>query len=461
MERIELIEKISQLLLQGKCDLFVGSGVSIPSNVPSWVDVLESAVKGLNIKLDVNDDLPLISQYVVNNNSGNRNIINGLIFENFSKDFHLNSYHTALANIKFSTIWTTNYDCLLESTYKNKYDCCVKSNDMDMSKPQKSCDIEIIKIHGCIKDGDMGQLVFTQDDYDNFAYKKPVITQRLRDTLLKKSMFFIGYGYRDPNIRNVMLEAMKLSHTNLREHFIILYNPIINENIEEEATIQKKIRFDLWVKELNRLGIREHVISENKELTDILNEISLKIREKTVYFTGSHQNDESKYAIQIAEGLAEDDGAIYISGQSAGIGSKSFSSFMTKIIENKKDINARVKIYPNPYFANPRYANDPMLLLQLKQARSTLMCSTRLVVLFAGGMGTQAEIEVAKDCGCQILPIIEFENDYYSEPIKYALEIESNNNMLKNKFPQYWSCLLNKNITPMELVFAAIKGLLE
>ena len=75
MKKDRFIEEVSKKVLAGNCDLFVGSGISRESKMPSWEELLEPLAEELDIKLTKEDELPMIAQYVVNNNSGNKNII--------------------------------------------------------------------------------------------------------------------------------------------------------------------------------------------------------------------------------------------------------------------------------------------------------------------------------------------------------------------------------------------------
>ena len=75
-------------------------------------------------------------------------------------------------------------------------------------------------------------------------------------------------------------------------------------------------------------------------------------------------------------------------GQSEGVGHEALSAFMEYTIEKKRDINQRIRIYPNPYAVSPEFSSDRTLIPALKQARTPLMINTTFIVLFPGGLGT-------------------------------------------------------------------------
>ena len=59
---------------------------------------------------------------------------------------------------------------------------------------------------------------------------------------------------------------------------------------------------------------------------------------------------------------------------------------------------------------------------ELKKYRTNLLNSTNVAVIFNGGKGTEAEVEVAINRNCNIIPVIENYNDRDSEVIKKILK---------------------------------------
>ena len=68
MQKERFIEEVSKKILAEKCDLFVGSGISSESHMLSWEELLRPLAEGMGISLTKEDDLPMIAQYIVNNN---------------------------------------------------------------------------------------------------------------------------------------------------------------------------------------------------------------------------------------------------------------------------------------------------------------------------------------------------------------------------------------------------------
>lgn len=460
MKKELFINIISEKINTGKCELFVGSGISRPSNVPSWKTLLAPLADNIGIELDDEDDLPMIAQYIVNCNSGNKNCIFNRLEECFDKrEPELNEYHYALSNIRVNRVWTTNYDLLLERCFSDRKPNPINCNT-DLQKNKLNRRMEIIKIHGSI-DGNWDDIVLTQNDYDEVLYKKTALTQKLEDSFINSSFLFLGYGYRDPDIRNLMIAAARKSESaHSLDHYIILTNITRKKNESKEEFAKRKRLFELWIKELNRIGIQELLIDTHEELLEILKEIALRSRGKSIFVSGSHEAEPSKEYSEYGKRLAKLDDVIMINGQNQGIGIRVVNGFMETAVELKKELEDIIKFYPNPYAANPNFANDKSLLGWLKHARESLFVNTQLFVVFAGGIGTRAEYEVAKDRNCLILPAIAEEKDYDNQLIKDILEDGYCTRILE-KVPKYRKKLDAKVIPTIDDLLKATETLLN
>lgn len=63
----DVINEFSKALVEGRGAVFVGVGLSAPSGVPGWMNLLQGmAETRLGIQLNPGDDLPLIAQHIVN-----------------------------------------------------------------------------------------------------------------------------------------------------------------------------------------------------------------------------------------------------------------------------------------------------------------------------------------------------------------------------------------------------------
>lgn len=386
----QFIDEYSAELVEGTAAYFVGAGISIPSKLPSWPELLKPYAQRISIA-DLNGkDLPLIAQYVINEENGNRGPFINAISKKLRKKFSPNGYHESIVKTNLKTIWTTNYDNLLETAFANHV-IDVKVGDDAISRDVPNVQVEIIKMHGCIFNSHRNDIVITESDYEDFFIKRPAIAQRLKMDLLQKSFLFIGYGYGDSNIKNIITEARRLAQNATRQHYLITI---------EQSTPE----FKLWCKNLKKYGIEVVEIPDFGALDYILGKLALKSRGKSIFITGSHLTKVAPEVQEIAANLARQDDVILNDGQSTGVMRLATPAFMDEGIEQKIDINKRLRLYPNPYAANSRFTDDVSMLPMLKMWRSTLFKATQIVLAFDGSLGTQAEIEIALELGCIVIP---------------------------------------------------------
>lgn len=456
MERAKFVEEVAQKMRNSMCDLFVGSGISAPSGLPTWSDFLSPYLEEIGVQITDESNLPLIAQYIVNNNSGNRNIISDAVYNTFGKEYPLNKYHKIISNFPIRTIWTTNYDNLLEQAFSDRHTRVITSEEA-LLHPHDNADVEIVKLHGCAKTAAQG-IVLTREDYDCFLYNKPMLSQRLREAFINKNILFLGYSYNDPNIHTIMTQAYRMMCEMKKVHYILLCD-IEKHDAESESQFEsRKRRFHLWIAELNRIGIRDLVVPHYSQMIDVLEEIDKASHDACVFVTGSHTADAEalEYAQLIGQTLAKIPQVVLNSGQSSGVGNATLSSFMKITIDQKQDINKRIHIFPNPYAISPAYSNDPSLIPDLKLARVPLITNSTLIIAFPGGIGTTAEIEVAYSKGRLVFPVLWDAKQYDSQAIKIILENEDNMNRIKEMAENYYNILIKREKPSKKEITAAI-----
>lgn len=459
MKKERFIDEVSKRMFEGKCDLFIGSGVSRESQMPSWGELLQPLAADIGITIEETDDLPMLAQYIVNENSGNKNIIYSRIRDCCDKGYTLNRYHYVISDLNINTVWTTNYDELLEECFQLRNPRVIRCSE-DLSSPIKRTEMMIIKLHGCIK-GNVKDIVLTQQEYDEYLFNKTAIAQKLRDSFIQRNFLFIGYGYRDPNIRNIMIEATRLSNNRYsQEHYIILFDIKRKENESKERFKQRKKRFELWIKELNRIGIRELVVKDSDELLDVLKCIRVRSRGKSIFVSGSHEKGRGAIYRKYGKKIAKIKDIIMINGQNQGIGVRVVNGFMETAIDDNKELGDVVKFFPNPYAANPGYSNRKELLPQLKAARAPLFLNTKLFVVFAGGMGTEAELEVAKEKGCLVLIGIASKADYRNALIQ-KMKVDEYCIKSMSKVPEYYRKIKKNKVPGVDDLVKATEALIN
>lgn len=442
-----MIDAFARAAFRGNGAWFLGSGVSIPSGLPDWPTLLKPFANPLNIKVrDFDEDLPAIAQYIINYHSGNRGPLIRTILDGLRHVIEPSAYHRAVARSSIGTIWTTNYDLLIESSLSG-IPHVVRSREEEMTSwSDPKIEVEVIKAHGSVNTSGPRQITISTEDFEDYAQKRPATLQRLRSDLLSKSFLFVGYGYRDPNIQTALIEARRLSGGATLPHYML------QTKIDDP---ERNRRQDLWHTDLRRIGV-DCVVTPNHEATQrIVEMIALRSRGPTIYITGSHTANDPR-ATEIGELLAVegDIRPILLDGQSTGTSRTLLSAFQTACVVAKCELRDHIRFYANPYASNPAFSNDPNLMPMLKRWRAPLLRQAHTVLVFDGGMGTMAEVDIARDLGCQIVPIPQKEG-----AIAELLNDVSITEHLEACLPGYVHKAKSFQLTPSDVVSCTLAGL--
>ena len=110
--------------------------------------------------------------------------------------------HYLAMSLPVGHVITTNYDDLLERslTALKRYPVIVVRQE-DVARTGGLDGVHLVKLHGDVDEP--GEVVLCRDDYDEFFERRPAIALLLEGLLLNRTFFFIGYGLRDPNFRQV------------------------------------------------------------------------------------------------------------------------------------------------------------------------------------------------------------------------------------------------------------------
>lgn len=110
--------------------------------------------------------------------------------------------HDVFGRLPFNIVCTTNFDNLIEDTYaQQKKPFVVKVREDQLSTTIRSNKVEILKYHGDLNNP--SQLIATEDDYDGYIIKNPLMCTYICSLLLTKTPLFIGYSLDDADFRQI------------------------------------------------------------------------------------------------------------------------------------------------------------------------------------------------------------------------------------------------------------------
>lgn len=268
--------------------VFCGAGISRASGFVEWKGLLRDIAIELGLEVERESDLISLAQYHLNH-TRSRAVINRQIIQQFGEQAEPNANHALIAALPINTIWTTNYDSLIEDGLrKAKRRVDVKSTPSSLAVTVPNRDITVYKMHGDISDP--ATAVVTREDYELYESTRSGFITQLRADLLAKTFLFVGFSFTDPNIEYVLARVRALHGESIRQHFCIMKK----SHISEEASADEKADFDyeqrrtaLRIDDLKRYGIATILVDSHDDLTTLLEDLVHRSRRKFVFLSGS------------------------------------------------------------------------------------------------------------------------------------------------------------------------------
>lgn len=210
--------------------IFVGSGCSIPSGMPSWGEAINKIAKCLEIEsssLSTSDFLRIPQYYY---NTRGKKEYTQLMHEIFLYRKYLcpTSVHDLIIQFDTQTIITTNYDHLLEMAAERK-SVRIRGISKDSDLPYRKSERELIKIHG---DFENDNFVLKEDDYLNYSRNFKLIENYVKSIIGTKVILFVGYSFNDPDVKQIFSWAKDILHGDFQPAYLIETKSEYDKNVE-------------------------------------------------------------------------------------------------------------------------------------------------------------------------------------------------------------------------------------
>lgn len=206
---IAIRELIDQIKPQSTVLIF-GAGASVPSNAPSVASLIDAISTEFRIEPD---GLNLAEISALAENMRNRSDLIKLVRRSFSglraKGSLLN-----LPNHEWKSIYSTNYDELVEDAYRRATKPLqVFSSDFDFKAQSDPTATKLFKIHGTISkdsvDGFVHNLILTQMDYDATTEYREALYARLKADMDPGSqVVIVGQSLKDAHLRDLVEQVI-------------------------------------------------------------------------------------------------------------------------------------------------------------------------------------------------------------------------------------------------------------
>jgi hypothetical protein len=199
--------------------------------------------------------------------------------------------HLAFGKLPFDIVCTTNLDFLLEKSYgstPNSTYCRPIIGEDQLSISRANSGVVLIKLHGDLHHPN--NLIVTEEDYDTFINKYPLICTYLANLLITRTPLFIGYSLEDPDFRQIWQIIGNRLHGMRRSAFALL----VGSKTADIARYQRR-----GVRVVNLPGIKSNY---DKILSSLFEE--LRMNWTTKISQSGIITDESVGEVRLPEGSA-------------------------------------------------------------------------------------------------------------------------------------------------------------
>lgn len=316
----------------GKCLPFIGAGFSmntkLPANsiMPDWPGLTKFLAEIAGIPSGLGGP-EVASEY--ERKFGRVQLIEAIRKALHSDEAEPGVSHLAFAQLPFETIYTTNFDLLLEnanSQIKKPYRSLV--GELQMPFHGGPLTTNIVKMHGDIRHEE--HMIITKEDYQKYLAEYPVISTHLSAMLITRTALFIGYSLSDPDFEHIRDVIRSRLGRFERMSYILQFN-------QTESKVNKMLSDNLHVVNLK--------ISKKKSKDEKLSELFNQIQEELDLRAGRELRAKKP---EIFEHLTQDtfDASTRAPDSSALLTSSSSMCFVLMPFSNQFDLIYREIVKP-------------------------------------------------------------------------------------------------------------------
>ena len=235
MEIADIPYPIISDIAKGRCVPFIGAGfsknASLPSglSMPDWSELAAHLAKHAGTAISTSP--PLVAQRY-QKKFGRVQLVEAIRDALHSDRARPGLAHRSFSRLPFETVYTTNFDLLLEHAYTDEgrpYRSLVGELQLPFHAGRTAP--SIIKMHGDVRHEE--HIVITQDDYDGFLTRYPVIATHLSAMLITRTPLFIGYSLSDPDFKSVRAVVKSRLGSFERMAYVVQFD-VSSEDVEAE-----------------------------------------------------------------------------------------------------------------------------------------------------------------------------------------------------------------------------------
>lgn len=417
-EQEQFVKKFVEHLFEGDAAIFAGAGLSAPLGYVNWSDLLREIADELDLNVDKETDLITLAQF--HHTQKGRYKINQKILTEFSELAEEHENHRIIVRLPISTIWTTNYDRVIEATYARfgkRADVKYRNEQFSLNKSRR--DVIIYKMHGDVEHSN--EAVITKYDYQEYPSKHQPFVTALSGDLVTKTFLFLGFSFTDPNLDYILSRVRQTYGNDTKPHYCIFRRVRLGDRGSEDndKLSYNTVRQKLMIEELHRsYHITTILVDDYSEITTMLAEIEKRYKQKTIFISGSaatYEPHSEEIGIGFIHKLSSSlvrNGFTVVNGFGLGIGSAVINGAL-EAIYSEPTRYSESQLIMRPF---PQFATGDKSLPDLWHEYREKMISYAGIALFVFGNkldgelninapGILKELDIAERKGLFILPI--------------------------------------------------------
>ena len=351
-ERERFLKEFPKAVADDAAAIFVGAGVSIGAGYPSWKELLQDIGEELGVRSGDVLDLAALAQWSISRSAGKTRILT-VIRNEVGVDKPVPVPLEVIARLPIRTIWTTNYDRLIERAFSaigRPVDTISASSDLAIrARPGAA---RLYKMHGSVDRLD--DIVISTDDYELYRNRRGAFLPLLQAHMTSFSMLFVGLSFTDPNIRHVLSLIRESFHAAPPEHFAIVRPPHRAEYSSDDEFNARLTQHNLWAADLVRYGLHVIEIDRYEEVPELLQDVERRVATNRVWVSGSWPmgHNRSSHVAEIAMRVGHEIGSAgfdLVSGSGVTIGAAAVSGFLDALQRaGSWDLERRLLVRPFP-----------------------------------------------------------------------------------------------------------------
>lgn len=416
MKKLDFINFFVEEIEAGNAAIFAGAGLSVPAGFVNWRDLLRGIAADIGLDVSKEHDLVGVAQYHVNENGQQRGKLNQAILNSLSAAGGPTGSHLRLAQLPIDVWWTTNYDKLIEQALESEGKIAdVKYTVSQLAHTRPKRDAVVYKMHGDISDP--ANAVITRDDYEKYSKNRGAFVNALSGDLVSRTFLFLGFGFSDPNLANVLALVRAQFENNIRPHYAIFKKESRSDYPSEEEYNYAVLKQNFFIKDLLRFNINAVLIDRYEEIFDIINEIYKSYKSRRIFISSSvadfapwGESEVKRFLQKLGQVLIQQ-GFRVVSGYGLGSGDPLISGAIQEILVKGLKIGDEILLRPFPQSIDSQIDREKIW----KSYREDMIqrCGVAMFIFgnkeSAAGIvpatGMISEFEIARDMGLTLIPV--------------------------------------------------------